>query len=172
MSEHSYNALEVFMKIAYIVDGSTELTPSIRKTENIYTLQFKSYNQSGTLEYVKNATTIESLQKQKTKQYVEPTPGIYRDLYRELKRQGFDYVICIPQSKDKSISYSNAEYASRFYKDYVLVIDSLEYGLSSFEILKNLLNDKEIEDSSITFSFEQLFEEIRKVLVNLKLLKA
>ncbi|AIO18420.1 hypothetical protein KQ51_00537 [Candidatus Izimaplasma bacterium HR1] len=161
------------MKIAYIVDGSIDLSPSTIALENVYSIPFKGYDQTGELGNIENIRLLEKIQKQEIKQYIEPTPGIYRDLYKSLKRDGYDYIVCIPQKRNISSSYMNAEYASRFCSEYVLVIDASDYELDSKEIFDNLLNDKEIKDYlfTIDFSFDQLFEGIRKVLGNLKLLK-
>ena len=165
MSEHSYDTQEEIMKIAYIVDGSTELTPSQNKLENVNVIPFRGYIDNGKLEVI-STKAIKAYQKLDTKQYIEPTPGSYRDLYKKLRKDGYDYIVVIPQTKDKSISYKNAEYASRFV-DNVVVIDSSKYEISITEILNNLINDKSIKDNTILIGLDQLLDLIKGILVKL-----
>jgi len=162
------------MKIAYVIDGSTDFTPSSNQLKNIYKVPFKGYNESGTLVDIRSKKQLEVIQKNINKQFVEPTPGIYRDLYKRLRTEGYDYIICIPQSSTMSISYKNAEYASRLYSGSVVVIDIEEYNLETEEVLGKLLSEQEIKESSniLQFTFDQLFDAIKDILVQMKLVSA
>lgn len=161
------------MKIAYIVDSSTELTSSLVKKGKIFSVNFKAYNESGTLVNVSNKRHLDVLQANPGKQFIEPTPGIYRDLYKGLKQEGYDYIVCIPQNRKNSSSYINAEYASRMCRDFALVIDANEYDLQPIDILNNLISAEEKTDSStlIGYSLEQLFDVVKTILTKGKLLQ-
>lgn len=173
MSIHSYVSQEGKMRIAYIIDGSTELSPSNKKRDNIYSVPFKGYNESGTLVNITNRRHLDVLQDLSKKQYIEPTPGVYRDQYNRLLKEGYDYIVCIPQNQTLSSSFKFAEYASRLYKDTVLVVNADEYELNPKEILNNLLNLKEIKDDSnlIQHSIEQLLDLVKSILGSPKLIK-
>jgi len=156
------------MSIAYIIDSSTELNASIRNQDNVFVLPFKGYDSNGNLKSIAQSKQVTAIQKDRiegSKLFIEPTPGIYRDLYKSLKQEGFDYVVCIPQSKNQSGSYINAEYASRFYKGFVVVIDSVEYNSEPQDILTNLLEEQEIKDDSIIMELD--FDKFIEFIVNL-----
>lgn len=162
------------MKIAYVVDGSTDLFPSTKQRQDIYSVPFKGYNKSGTLVNITDRRHLEVVQDLETKQFVEPTPGIYRDLFCSLRKSGYDYIVCIPQKKTKSSSYKFAEYASRQYKDSVLVIDAVDYDLEPLDILNNLVNGKEFTDASnlLQITIDQLLDMVKGILSDLKLVTA
>ena len=162
MSEHSYVIQEGNMKIAYIVDGSTDLKPSVKKLDNVHNIPFRGYVESGKLEEIKNIKTLKEYQSIDTKQYIEPTPGSYRELYKKLLDNGYDCVVVIPQHKDNSISYVNASYAARLV-DNVLVIDASKYKITTEEILDGLLNDS-IEDTTVFLGLDQLLDMIKGIL--------
>ena len=140
------------MTIAYIIDSSTEINSLINKQENVFVLPFKGYDNGGNIVNISQSKQLNVIQNNRldgSKLFIEPTPGIYRDLYKSLKQDGYDYVVCIPQGKNQSVSYINAEYASRFYQDFVVVIDAVEYNSEPQEILTHLLEEQEIKNDSI-----------------------
>lgn len=151
------------MKIAYIVDGSTELNPSLQQLENVNNIPFSGYIESGKLEKITDIKTLKKYQSQDTKQYIEPTPGSYRELYKKVLDNGYDYVVVIPQHKEKSISYINASYASRLV-DNVLVIDASKYEISTLEILEGLVYDSKIEENTVFLGLEQLLDMIKGII--------
>lgn len=159
------------MKIAYIIDSSTNLTQNTKK-ENIYRLPFNSYNANGVLQNISDSKQLLQLQKDTTegqKSYVEPTPGSYRDLYQSLQKQGYTNIFVIPQSKKLSISYKNAEYASRYLNLDVRVIDVDDFGLSSTEVVSFLVEDKKIQENikRIIIDFSVLTDLIRTAITNI-----
>lgn len=153
------------MSIAYVIDSSTEMNSLIENQDNVFVLPFKGYDNKGNFKNISHSKQLNEIQNSKidgSKLFIEPTPGIYRDLFKSLKQEGYDYVVCIPQGKNQSGSYVNAEYASRFYQDFVVVIDSVEYNSEPQEILTHLLEENEIKDESIIMDldFEKFFEFI------------
>lgn len=156
------------MSIAYIIDSSTEVDFNIQKQGNIFVLPFKGYDNEGNLKNITTTKQLKEIQNNKeegSKQFIEPTPGIYRDLYKKLKQEGYDYVVCIPQNKNNSSSYLNAEYASRFYQEFVVVLDSVKYDKEPKEILMHLLEDKKIKDDSIVMELD--FDKFIEFIINL-----
>lgn len=163
------------MSIAYIIDSSTEMNSTIRSQDNVFVLPFIGYDNKGNFKNISQSKQLNVIQSDRingSKLFIEPTPGIYRDLYKSLKQEGYDYVICIPQSKTESGSYVNAEYASRFYQDFVVVLDVTEYNSESLEILTHLLDEKEIKDDSVIMQldFDKFFEFVISLINKTKII--
>lgn len=137
------------MSIAYIVDGSTELPSTIKSNKDVYVLPFKAYDEKGVLINLRDSKKINEIQnmsKDQGKNIIEPTPGMYRDLYNQLKGNGYDYIIAIPQEINKSSSFFNAEYAKRTAEFTGIVINALDVELKPLEILTELISDNHIEE--------------------------
>lgn len=156
------------MRIAYILDSTSKF-----KNQDVYTVPFRAFDPKGNIVKVYDKEYINTLIDTKTddsKLYIEPTPGMYRDLYLSLKKQGYDYIIVIPQSKEKSSSYKFAQYATRITSMDVSVVDVTEFSVSNEEIIQLLLTDtdtkKEIE--SITFDWKRLIQVLLNAFSNSK----
>lgn len=143
------------MKIAYIVDASTKINNKIKYNENIYTLPFKMYDQEGQLENIYDTKTIELAMSNKDgKIFIEPTPGMYRDLFNELKNDNYEFIVCIPQSKKASISFTNAQYAMRATKANVNVIDCEDVDITPSNLLLHLIKDEKLEENKLKLIFD------------------
>lgn len=159
------------MKIAFIVDLlSLEKEPKDQDTFFVpYLLHYesgtikKTYNHSELKQYIKNNSTIH-----------EPTPGMYRDSYKELQSLGYDYIIVIPPSKKINKAYTFAKYATTTNIDNVVVIDVDDYDLEPVKLYEELQNEKQYYDiKKIHLDFDALIDFARGILINIsKLTKA
>lgn len=160
------------MKIAYIVDSSTKLSS---KLKDVYQVPFYLYDESGALNKSFNNHSInhyiETYQKN-SKSYIEPTPGLYRDLYKKLLLQGFNHIIVIPNNIENSSSYTNARFAARHMNEQVTVLDSNTFEYSIYDVLYSLQNNSSIHnemESIKRFDLETLLELIKTALKSLNL---
>lgn len=154
------------MKIAYIVDSSVS-TENINDS-NVYVAPFQGYNNKGELVPVFDSEVI--MNNLGKKPYIEPTPGIYRDMFKRLLNDGYDYVIVVPQSKEVSKSYVFADYVKRQSFENVMVVDVTEYRLEPNVILQDILSEKYLDKAlTMTFDYEYLMEQVKALLSKLKL---
>ncbi len=147
------------MKVAYILDASTKRTSKVKNNKDVYTLPFKTYNESGVLvnEYdPRQIAVLQSVTDEKT--YVEPTPGVYRDFYNNLIKNGYDYIVCIPQSNQLSVSYKNAEYAVRTSKAEVMMIDVTKYNLTPDKIVEKIVSYNKFKVIDLTGFIQQVLD--------------
>ena len=156
------------MKIAYVLDGKSKLI-----SKDIYSVPFQVYDPSGSVVKTYDRELIESFIESKTetnKPYIEPTPGVYRDLFIELKNKGYDHIIVIPRQKNDCLSYKFAEYASSITKQPITVIDITRFTVSIDEIINLLLTEstqKRIETTS--FNFKNLSSMLLNLCTTLKI---
>ncbi len=159
------------MKIAYILDSSAI---SKSNDNDVFVIPFRTYDPNGAIIKAYDHNLVTKLTDTKTdssKSFIEPTPGMYRDLYLTLKTQGYDHIIVIPQKKTKSISYKNASYACNITKMDVNIIDASELNASPKDILDLLLTDTKASETihSVTFDFSTLINILIKAFNSLSL---
>lgn len=156
------------MKVAFVVDASIADTKTIRSNENVYVAPFMAYDNTGVLTKVYDSKTIIDIQKEKSddKNYVEPTPGMYRDLYNKILQDGYDYIVVVPQNKKLSKSYFNADYAQRLSFDQVMVLDVTEYSLNADDVFDYVINEKykEVETMSVIIDLDAFVDFVKGIL--------
>jgi len=162
------------MKIAYITDSATTLD---KKHQDLYVVPFTAYNNSGTQHYVYDAKYINKLQEESghgSKLYIEPTPGLYRDLFLTLKKQGYEAIVCIPQNREQSLSYKNAIYATKITDMMINVIDVNKLSITPETALTHLFNDNDFRDEikNISLDLETILSFIQNSLNRLNLTQA
>jgi fatty acid-binding protein DegV len=158
------------MKVAFVVDASIADTKSIRNNENVYVAPFMAYDDKGILTKIYDSKTIENLQKQNTqaKNFIEPTPGMYRDLYNEILQAGYDYIVVVPQHKNLSKSYFNADYVQRLSFEQIMVVDVTEYKLNADDVFDYVINDRyKEEEMSIIIDLEAFVSFVKGILTKL-----
>jgi len=137
------------MRIAYIMDASDEIPEDLKQNEEISIVPFTVYDETGDLVKTLDNDEINEFLKKRNNginHIIEPTQGIYRDLYKKLQHEGFSHIICIPQSKERSKSYSNALYATRYCDFNIEVVDSDALDISPVEIVEALTVHEYIEE--------------------------
>ncbi len=157
------------MKVAFIVDASVADTKKVKK-ENVFVIPFLAYDKKGNLTKVYDKKVINEIQLKETenKNYIEPTPGMYRDLYKEVLSSGYDYIVTIPQSKTYSKSYVNANYMSEIGFNEIMVIDVTEYNLSAESVFKHAIDEQYHEEVlTMNIDLETLVSMIKGLLSKL-----
>ena len=155
------------MKVAFVVDASIADTKTIRSNENVYVVPFMGYDNTGTLTKIFDSKTISSLQDKKTddKNYIEPTPGMYRDLFSKILQDGYDYIVVVPQNKEFSKSYYNADYVQRLSFNQVMVVDVTEYHLNADDVFDYVINERyKEEEMNIVIDLEAFVNLVKGVL--------
>lgn len=163
------------MKVAFVVDASVVQTKRVHNNDNIYVAPFLAYNESGTLSKIYDKKIIDRIQKENAdiKSYVDPTPGMYRDLYNEILQDGYDYIVVVPQSKSDSKSYLNADYVQRISFDEVMVVDVTEYNLKASDVFNHIIKEnRDNELSGLTFDLQAIIDYIKNYLNKLSILMA
>ncbi len=159
------------MKIAYIVDSTIVIPQNINNT---FQVPFYIYDEKGTLHKSYNHTVvnkaINSYQKD-VKSFIEPTPGVYRDLYKKLLGEGYEHILVIPNNKDNNISFKNARYASKLFTSSVSVIDSKDFDVSITDIIHSLqedINTNKQLDTGTIITLDKIIDMITTALKSFK----
>lgn len=159
------------MKVAFVVDASVEKYQVVEKYD-MFVVPFQVYDSKGHIHKEYDKEVIERFQ---SKQHVnglclEPTPGMYRDEYVNIMKQGFDYIVVITQSKKISRSYTFASYAARLGFDNIMVIDVDEYEISALDVLNYVIEEHvNTEVSNVVLDIDSFIDFARSVLQNLSM---
>lgn len=159
------------MKVAFVVDASVEKYQVVEEND-MFIVPFQVYDSKGHIHKEFDKEVIEGFQ---SKQNVnglclEPTPGMYRDVYINIMKQGFDYIVVVPQSKKISRSYTFASYASRLGFDNIMVIDVDEYEISALDVLNYVIEEHvNSEVGNVVLDVDSFIDLARSILLSLSM---
>lgn len=161
------------MKVAFLMDASVEDYRKIEIEDNMFVVPFQVYDSNGNLRKEYHRKNIsKSINHESDISIIAPTPGMYRDAYKEIMEAGYDYIIVIPANKNISKSYTYALYASRLGFNNIMVVDVSDYDLSAKDVLSYIVNEQIQKDvKKITIDIDSLIDYARSILNSLSLIK-